>query len=69
MTHHNGMGEPWRLPDISCSDRARFVQEARHLRAEQIDRLLWAIAHSFARTFRRAGWSRADVRVPSGNVG
>ena len=41
-THHNQTGEPWRLPDISRLDRARFVKEARRLRAEQIDRLLLA---------------------------
>jgi hypothetical protein len=68
-THHNQTGEPWRLPDISRLDRARFVKEARRLRAKQIDCLLQALVRSFARPFKRADWSRANVRVPGGNVG
>ena len=68
-THHNQTGEPWRLPDVSRLDRARFVKEARRLRAEQIDRLLQAFVHSFVRPFRRADWSRTDARVSGGNVG
>lgn len=41
---------PWpELPDISRHDRARFVKEARRLRAAQFDRLFAAAARGLAR--------------------
>ena len=44
------------LPEISRHDRARFVKEARRLRAAQFDRL-------FAAVTRRLAWpGRAVVR-------
>ena len=67
MTTHHAIGEPSRLPDISRLDRARFVKEARRLRAEQIDRLLLAVGRGFARLWR-ADLPRTIRQLPSGNI-
>ncbi|MFO1047657.1 MAG: hypothetical protein U1E52_07135 [Geminicoccaceae bacterium] len=48
-THHEGIGGPWRLTDVTRPDRARFVKEARRLRNQQIDRLLRSAGHGLAR--------------------
>ena len=66
-THHNGHGEPSRLPDVSRSDRAHFVKLARRLRAQQIDRLLAAAGRSLAR-FWRTDLPRTNRQLPSGNI-
>lgn len=63
-THRNGTGAPDALPDISRADRARFVKEARRLRAEQFDRLLLAAARGVARLWRTAT-PREDGRLSS----
>jgi hypothetical protein len=54
------------LPDITRQDRARFVQEGRRRRAEEIDKLLRAAGNGIARLGRlalaaaatRARWPR-----------
>lgn len=43
------------LPDITRRDRARFVKEARALRAAEIDRLFRAIGRGLASLARRPG--------------
>lgn len=50
-THLNRVGQS---PDISRADRARFVKEARRLRAQEIDRLLLAVGRGLARLWRAA---------------
>ena len=67
MTTHHAIGEPIRLPDISRLDRARFVKEARRLRAEQIDRVLLAVGRGFTRLWP-ADLSRGNRQLPSGNI-
>ena len=44
MTTHHAIGEPIRLPDISRLDRARFVKEARRLRAAESTVCCWPSA-------------------------
>ena len=66
MTTHHAIGEPIRLPDISRLDRARFVKEARRLRAEQIDRVLLAVGR--AHRLWRADLPRTNRQLPSGNI-
>lgn len=67
-THHEGVGEPWPLADVTRQDRARFVKEARRLRNEQIDRLLRAAGRGLARLWsapvagREARLTRSPAR-------
>jgi hypothetical protein len=42
--------ELFELPQITRRDRARFVKEARRLRAAEIDKLLSTMARGVART-------------------
>lgn len=63
-THHEGVGGPWPLADVSRRDRAHFVNEARRLRNQQIDRLLRAGGRGLAR-LRRALAPRRDGRLTS----
>jgi hypothetical protein len=63
-TRHIGVGQPPRLPDVSRADRARFVREARRLRAQEIDRLLLAVGGVLARLWR-ASLPRAFGHRPS----
>ena len=51
-THQDAPGEPFRLPDITRQDRARFVKEARRLRAEEIDRRLRAATRGLGNLWR-----------------
>jgi hypothetical protein len=48
-TIHTHAAELAELPEITRHDRARYVAQARRLRAEQIDRLIAAASRSFAR--------------------
>jgi hypothetical protein len=41
--------DPFGLPEITRRDRARFVKEARQLRAEQLDRLFRSAGRWLAR--------------------
>jgi hypothetical protein len=45
--------DPFGLPEITRRDRARFVKEARQLRAEQLDRLFRSAGRWLARQLRR----------------
>ena len=44
--------EPFELPEITRRDRARFVKEARQLRATEIDKLLRFVGCGFARLIK-----------------
>jgi hypothetical protein len=46
--------EPFEPPDITRHDRARFVKEARRLRAAEIDKLLSILGRGIARLAGRA---------------
>ncbi len=48
-TIHRYSAQSAELPEIRRHDRARYVAEARRLRAEQIDRLLAAAGSGLAR--------------------
>jgi hypothetical protein len=67
-THRHAGGEPYTLPGITRQDRARYVNEARRLRAAEIERLLLAAYRGVARLWRANG-SPAKGRLPSGFVG
>ena len=45
--------DPFGLPEITRRDRARFVKEARQLRAEQFDRLFRSTGRGLARQLGR----------------
>jgi hypothetical protein len=45
--------DPFGLPEITRRDRARFVKEARQLRAEQFDRLFRSAGRWLARQLGR----------------
>jgi hypothetical protein len=52
------------LPEITRRDRARFVKEARRLRAAETDKLCRAVGHGLAR-LGRALVSPAAARRPT----
>ena len=43
---------PPELPDITRHDRARFVKQARQMRAAEFDRLFRSVRHGLARVGR-----------------
>jgi hypothetical protein len=62
--------DPVGLPEISRRDRARFVKEARQLRAEQFDRLFRSAGHWLTRQLGRllprpTAPTRGPRKIPS----
>jgi len=57
------------LPEITRRDRARFVKEARRLRAEEMDKLFSSLGRGLARLGRALATRSASPRSARGGAG